>query len=68
MEDAQYFRKQADRCFHLVLECPDLGVARYLNAMGYQYLEKAQELEDHDLPSRRWQRSQPTVTARQTTA
>jgi hypothetical protein len=43
MNDAQYFRRQAERCYRLARVCFDLDVASELNLMGDDFMEIARE-------------------------
>jgi hypothetical protein len=45
MEDAQYFRQQAGRCFEIGRACVDLEAARKINSLGDEFRKKAVELE-----------------------
>jgi hypothetical protein len=45
MEDAQYFRQQAGRCFEIGRACMDLESARKINNLGDEFRMKAIELE-----------------------
>jgi hypothetical protein len=43
--DAQYLRKQAQRCVRLAHDCPHLQTAHELEAMGNELMERATELD-----------------------
>jgi hypothetical protein len=43
--DAQYLRKQAERCARLGYQCWDLAVARGLSEIANEYRVKAQEID-----------------------
>ena len=41
---ARYFLQQAERCYRLALACRDVTIARELNLMGDEFLNKAAEV------------------------
>jgi hypothetical protein len=43
--DAQYLRKQAERCAQLGHQCWDLAIARKLSEIANEYRLKAQEID-----------------------
>jgi hypothetical protein len=43
--DAQYLRKQAERCARLGHQCWDLAIARKLSEIANEYRLKAQEID-----------------------
>jgi hypothetical protein len=45
MENAQYFRQQAGRCFEIGRTCMDLEAAGKINGLGDEFRKKAVELE-----------------------
>ena len=45
MENAEYFRQQAGRCFDIGRMCMDLEAAGKINNLGDEFRRKAVELE-----------------------
>jgi hypothetical protein len=46
--DAQYLRKQAERCAQLGHQCWDLAIARKLSEIANEYRLKAQEIDQSE--------------------
>jgi hypothetical protein len=61
--DAQYLRKQAERCARLGHQCWDLAIARKLSEIANEYRLKAQEIDQTEADP-----SVPPVVAPSTSA
>jgi hypothetical protein len=47
MADAEFFRRQADKCLRLSRTSYDMETSRQLRLMASEFLEKAEECETH---------------------